>query len=262
MEAEKLMVVQFDSPSATIVFDLDGTLVDSLPDMRRAMNVLLAELGRRMVDLAEMQKWVGDGASVLVERALAATGGPAMQAGQVVPLPQMVTRYLAHYQGHAVIETTLYPGVRQTLEALTLAGYVLGVCTNKPHGLSLEVLDGLGIRGFFKAVLGGDSLPVKKPDSGHLRGALTAMGWREGTPALMVGDSANDVLAAKGMGLPVVAVGFGYARVAPSELGADAVIGDFADLPMVAARLLASALDGRQSPDEPTCSISSCSMAS
>jgi phosphoglycolate phosphatase len=211
---------------------LDGTLVDSLPDLLRAMNVFLAELGRPLATSRDIREWVGDGATVLVERGLIATGGVPDR-----PLSVLVRRYIEHYTGHAVEKTQPYPGVRQTLETLKAAGHSLGVCTNKPYALSMEVLIGLGLDSLFAAVLGGDSLSVKKPNPDHLRATLTAMG-ADGRRAVMVGDSGNDIAVARAAGIPVIAVGFGYARVDPRELGADVVIDDFAALPQAAAPFL------------------------
>lgn len=217
---------------AAIVFDLDGTLVDSLPDMLRAMNVFLARLGRRAADLPEMGSWVGDGATVLVQRALQATGGLPDK-----PLTQLVGVFLDCYRGNAAIDSKPYPGVVATLERLKALGHPLAVCTNKPYDLAIELLDGLGMTALFGAVLGGDSLAVKKPDPAHLQATLAALGV-EGRRALMVGDSENDVLAARGAGVPVVAVSFGYSRVDVQDLGADVVIDDFATFPVAAAGYL------------------------
>jgi phosphoglycolate phosphatase len=218
---------------AAIVFDLDGTLVDSLPDMLGALNKLLADLARRPVTLAEARGWVGDGARLLVERALHATGG--IPQGQTVEA--LMACYLAHYRGHAALQSRPYPGVIDTLHALHGAGHHLAICTNKPQDLAVELLDALGLSALFLAVLGGDSLSVRKPDPRHLMATLDAMGANPAR-ALMVGDSANDVKAARGAGVPVVVVSFGYAHTAPAELGADAVIDTFAELPAVAARLV------------------------
>ncbi len=225
------MTAQRTLPAA-VLFDLDGTLVDSLPDMLRAMNVFLTALGRRAVGAEEVGRWVGDGAQALVERALAATGGlPA------TPLKSLTADYIACYRGHAAGETKPYPGVTAVLEQLHAKGHPLAVCTNKPHDLAIEVLQGLGLLPLFQAVLGGDSLPVKKPDPAPLRAALEAMD-AAGRRALMVGDTRNDVLAARGAGLPVAVVSFGYGAEDPRTLGGDVLIEDFADLPRLAAAYL------------------------
>ena len=217
---------------AAILFDLDGTLVDSLPDLAWAINQLLAELGRKPATLADVRTWVGDGVSVLVERCLDATGGPTER-----PLADAVKCYLGYYRAHAAVDTRAFPGVLKTLAALRAAGHPLGVCTNKPTDLSVLLLDALGMSDFFMAVVGGDGAPERKPHPGHLLATLDAMGAGD-RKALMVGDSLNDVAAAKAAGIPVVAVSFGYTRVPVDAMGADVVIDDFADLPRQAERFL------------------------
>lgn len=215
-----------------VLFDLDGTLVDSLPDLAWAMNQLLGELGREPTTLAEMRTWVGDGAAVLVERCLMATGGLPEQ-----PLAEAIKRFLAFYRTHTAVETRPFPGVLATLTALCAAGHPLGVCTNKPTDLSLLLLDALGMTHYFSAIIGGDSVPERKPHPGHLWATLEAMQMK-GRKALMVGDSPNDVAAAKAAGIPVVVVGFGYTQIPATAMGANIVIADFADLPRDAAKFL------------------------
>lgn len=220
-----------DDPGLAVVFDLDGTLVDSIGDIVGAANRLLAEEGRAALAPDHGRALVGEGATALVRGAFAATGAaPAPDA-----LAELVARYHALYRSHAVAETTVYPGVTEALTALADAGAVLGVCTNKPHGISLVVLAELGLAGHFAAVLGGDALAVKKPDPAHFTAVLDAM--RAGPRrAVHVGDTPTDVAVARNAGVPVIAVSHGYSRVAPGELGADALIGHFADLcPAIAA---------------------------
>ncbi len=226
------MSIPSQNPPAAILFDLDGTLVDSLPDLLRAMNGLLSEMGRPPVTIQQVRGWVGDGAAPLVERAMLATGGPSD-----ISLPELVKRYLGHYEGNTAVDTRPFPGVERTLQRLKAAGHPLGVCTNKPTALSLELLDALGLSSLFGAIVGGDTVAARKPDPAHLRATLDAMGM-EGRRALMVGDSANDVAAARAAGIPVVAVAFGYSRIDPKDLGADVLIEDFTTLPDAAAQFL------------------------
>ncbi|MDR3439306.1 phosphoglycolate phosphatase [Telmatospirillum sp.] len=218
-------------PSA-ILFDLDGTLVDSLPDLAWAMNQLLVTLGRAPATLAAVRSWVGDGAGVLVERGLLASGGLPDQ-----PLADIVKQFLAFYRGHAAVDSRVYPGVLKALTALKAAGHPLGVCTNKPTDLSRIVLRELGLDGLFSAVIGGDGVEKRKPHPEHVRATLASM-QAEGRRALMIGDSRNDVAAAKAAGIPVVMVSFGYCQDAPAAMGADVVIDSFADLAEKAARFL------------------------
>lgn len=216
---------------AAILFDLDGTLVDTLPDLLGAMNSLLAELGRRRAAVAELRTWVGDGAAALVDRAVAATGG-------LLPdMPAVLQRFLALYASRVAAESRPFPGVEATLLRLSAAGHPLGVCTNKPTRLSVELLTALGLASLFAAVVGGDTVAQRKPAAFHVHATLQAM-RAEGGKALMVGDSGNDVAAARAAAIPVVAVTYGYSRVAPEALGADLLIDDFTQLPVAAAAFL------------------------
>lgn len=225
------MTKMSEARPAAVLFDLDGTLVDSLPDMTWAMNQLLAELGRKSTTLADMRTWVGDGAGVLVERCLMATGGLTRSPADAV------SRFLTFYRTHAAVETRPFPGVLTALATLRTNGHPLGVCTNKPNDLSRLLLDALDMSRFFSAVVGGDGVPERKPHPGHLLATLKSMGV-ENRKVLMVGDSPNDVAAAKAAGIPVAVVEFGYTQVPAASLGADLVISDFADLPQVAADYL------------------------
>ncbi len=217
-----------------VVFDLDGTLIDSAPDLRTAVNRMLAEKGRRALGLGAVTAMVGDGVHKLVERALTATGDGAPAGGE---LARATRRFIEFYEGHGAVLTRAYAGAVEALKCLRGEGYALGICTNKPQGPTREILDALGLGGYFSAVLGGDTLDgVRKPDPRHLLAAVERLG---ATPdrAVMVGDTENDVAAARGAGIPVIVVAFGYARVPVAELGADAVIGHFDELPEAIRRL-------------------------
>ncbi len=217
-----------------VVFDLDGTLIDSAPDLRAAVNSMLAEKGRRGLDLGAVTAMVGDGVHKLVERALAATGKETPTGAEIA---RATRRFLKFYEGHGAVLTRAYAGAVETLECLRGEGYALGICTNKPHGATCEILGALDLEGYFSAVLGGDTLDgVRKPDPRHLLAVLDRLG---ATPenAVMVGDTENDVAAARGAGVPMIAVAFGYAKVPVAELGADAVIGHFDELPEAIRRL-------------------------
>lgn len=210
-----------------IVFDLDGTLVDSAPDIMGAINTVLHETGRRTLSLDEVRGMVGDGTRALVERAFAAVdGGAAAQSALIAP---HVERFRAVYEARMTAETTAYPGAFEALRDLDAAGVRLGLCTNKPDRPARAILSALGLSPFLRAIVGGETAPARKPDPRHLSAVLDLM---EAAPheAVMVGDGANDVAAARGLAMPVVLVSFGYSRGAPRSLGADAVIDEFARL--------------------------------
>lgn len=214
-----------------IVFDLDGTLIDSLPDLTGAVNRLLAEEGLAPLDPDDIKPMIGDGAGTLVRRVFDARGG--------LPGPDLApyhSRFLAHYEPRSTELTRPWEGVPETLAALKAQGLKLGVCTNKPTKATHDVLRVLELSSFFDAVVGGDDVPDIKPDPAHVHATLDKLGVLP-SAAVMVGDSINDVLAGKGAGLPVVVLSCGYSRIPPAELGADAVIDHFRDLPGAICRL-------------------------
>jgi phosphoglycolate phosphatase len=212
-----------------LLFDLDGTLVDSLPDLRAAMNEFLEALGRRPLAADEVRRMVGDGTPALVERGLAATG-------EAVGVAAAHADFLRLYEAAPTRLSRLYPGVPETLAALRRSGARLAVCTNKPQAATLGVLDGLGIGGYFDAVLGGDAVPFKKPDPRHLMAALDRLGAAPGEAA-MIGDNENDHAAARAAALPVILMRYGYLRAPADSLAPDAWLDRFADIPEALARL-------------------------
>ncbi|MFP6758565.1 MAG: phosphoglycolate phosphatase [Alphaproteobacteria bacterium] len=214
-----------------IIFDLDGTLVDSAPDLTEALNRVLIEQDLPPVTAASVRHMVGDGAVKMIERGFAAAG---KRFDGTLP-DQLRQSFLDHYADCLIDQTVPYPGVIAALERFSAAGRRMAVCTNKPFAMSEVVLAELGLARFFDAVLGGDSLAVHKPDPAHLHAAIEGAGGRA-PRAIMVGDSATDVAAARNTGVPVVVVSFGYTRIAPRDLGADAVIDHFDELiPALAA---------------------------
>jgi phosphoglycolate phosphatase len=232
--------------SGAVVCDLDGTLVDSAPGLRFAVNQLLAEEGRRPLALADVIPMIGDGATQLVHRAFAATGAPA----EAEELNELVTRFHDHYEEVALRLTTPYPRVAETLQRLRDDGFSLSVCTNKLHRLAKLVLVGLDLARHFDVVIGGGSVAARKPDPRPLLAALEGLGAERGS-AVMVGDGRNDVLTARRAGMAVVVVSYGYnGGVLPEHLGADAAIDDFSELLKILPRfLLRSEVARSRSPD-------------
>lgn len=226
------MVVSLPHRFKAVVFDLDGTLIDSAPDVRAAINKVLADLGREPMGLKEIRALVGDGVTALLGRALAATG-PAPTVSEV---EAAVAGYLAYYRADPASHTEIYPYVLETLLLLSAEGVSLGVCTNKPHEMTVLVLEALGLSKLFHAILGADVLPFRKPDARHVHRVLDMMGASP-ADAVLVGDSEVDMEAARNAGIPSVAVTYGYARGPSRDLDADARIGSFIKLPEALANL-------------------------
>ena len=213
------------SPFEALIFDLDGTLIDSAPDVRACVNRVLAEFGRRELTLEETKDMVGWGGRVLVEKALAKTGDAGTDADADKALEGFLETYAQHPAEHSII----YPGVIAALDAFQAAGIGMGICTNKPTATTPPVLEAMGLAGYFSVVSCGDAVPHKKPDGRHILQVVEEMGATIGTAA-MIGDSENDISAAVDANVRSIAVTFGYAHVPFDELGADALIDHFDDL--------------------------------
>lgn len=218
---------------ATIAFDLDGTLVDTAPDLIGTLNLMLVEHGLPTVPLASARHLVGGGARRMLEHGFREAGA-RFDAGD---MPLMVERFVELYRDRIADESRPFEGVEAVLDELAGDGARLCVCTNKRTDLSIALLDELGLLHRFAAVVGPDAVSRRKPDRAHLVEAIALAGGELGR-ALMVGDSDNDVLPARAAGVPVVAVSFGYTETPPAELGADRLIDRFGQLPEVARDLL------------------------
>ncbi len=215
-----------------VLFDLDGTLVETAPDLADALNHTLRSAGLPTVSLADVRPMIGDGARRMLQRGIAGTGRQASEA----EMDRWFEQLLGYYSDHIADQSRPFAGVVDQLERLQAAGIKLGVCTNKPVRLSERLLQLLGLADYFGAVLGGDSLVVRKPHAEHVLATLAAI---DAAPdrAVLIGDSANDVNAARNAGLPVVVVSFGYTEIPARELAADAVIDHFDELPAALAAL-------------------------
>ncbi|MFQ3622193.1 MAG: HAD-IA family hydrolase [Acetobacteraceae bacterium] len=217
-------------PMRTILFDLDGTLVDSAADLHAAADRMAERLGLAPFSRAEIVSWIGDGARALVEKALRARAHPFDRGA--------FDAFLADYTANAAVETRPFDGIDAALDALRAGGFRLAVCTNKPEAAARALLQALGLARHFAAIGGGDSFPVRKPDPRHLLATLDAAGGRA-EAALMVGDHRNDVEAANGALIPCVFAVWGYGTVQMAE-GAAATAAHPADLPALADRLVPS----------------------
>jgi phosphoglycolate phosphatase len=218
---------------ATLAFDLDGTLVDTAPDLVGALNAVLHEQGLPALPLRTARVMVGRGARVLIEQGFSAAGAPLDEAAT----PALVGRFIEIYRARIADESRAFEGVEACLETLAVAGATLVVCTNKPTDLSVALLDGLGLTRHFAAVTGIDLAPKPKPDASHLLAAIAAARGRADR-AIMIGDSATDIGAAHAAKVPSVVVSFGYTEIPAADLGADHLIDHFSDLPAVAMQIL------------------------
>lgn len=196
-------------PVAAVVFDLDGTLVDSAADIAEAVNRLFDALALPRVAAALVRGWIGDGVAALVASALA-------HHGSAVPLGQALPVFMAGYHDCLLRSPQLYPGVVEALQCLRQADVPMAICTNKPVELVPPLLAHLGIGSYFALVIGGGSLPQRKPDPAPLHAAASGLGVAVGD-CLMVGDSGTDHAAAVAAGMPVALVRYGYPRTLDIE---------------------------------------------
>jgi phosphoglycolate phosphatase len=206
------------------LLDLDGTLIDTVPDLSAALNRLMAQRGMPAFSRAETASMVGDGVARLVQRAFAARGRAATEVD--------IAAFAGDYEAHAVAASRPFPGVPGTLHTLRAEGWQLALCTNKPEAPARVLLAAFGLEELFAAVGGGDSFPVRKPDPRHMLATLAAVGG-EPAQAVAVGDHANDVTAATGAGLPCIFAAWGYGSAAMAD-GAAAVAHHFAEVPWLA----------------------------
>ncbi len=192
-----------------VIFDLDGTLIDSLPDLRATLNRSLARHGLAPLSADQVRPMVGDGSKKLLERGYAVYGK--------TPTEEDFDIYSADYQAHVTDETKPFDGIGAMLETLHKSGFKLGVCSNKPHQAAERILDALHLKQFFPVLIGADQTQYRKPDPRHLGEVLKAMQVAP-RDAIMVGDHQNDLLTAKGLEVPAIFVTWGYGRVdAPIE---------------------------------------------
>jgi phosphoglycolate phosphatase len=220
-----------------LIFDLDGTLVDTAPDLLAALNHALALEGRPPVNPANLRQLVGHGARVMIAEAFKTAIGPT----DPEMAERMLKTFLAFYRDHIADQSRPWAGVVETLEVLKAQGAHMGVLTNKPHDLSVLLLQKLKLDGYFASVFGQGRVPYMKPDPRIFADVVRDCG---ATSGLMIGDSETDVETARAAGAPVILVSFGYTTMPARELGADAVVDHFSEIPEAIARLSDGALDG------------------
>lgn len=220
-----------------IVFDLDGTLIDTAPDLLDSLNHCLNFAGLSPAAPAELRRFVGMGGRVMIERAFAAQNRPLQQAH----LDELLTLFLEHYSTNIPGSSQPFPGVIAALDRLEEAGYTLAICTNKYEQLSTSLIGALGLDQRFAANCGADTFDFRKPDPRHLTETIRIAG---GDPqrAIMVGDSRTDIDTAKAAGIPVIAVDFGYTDRPVHEFSPSRIISHYDELTLAMADELIAAL--------------------
>lgn len=219
--------------SPALIFDLDGTLVDTAPDILGALNAVLVGEGRRPMERADLHHLVGHGAKLMLGEAFARTGArPAADR-----LPPLIDSFIAHYREHLTDGSQPFPHVEPVLIKLKSEGACMGVLTNKPEELAAPLLRGLGLAEYFDAIHGAGRYSYAKPDPRVLRHILDALGAHH-EDAIMIGDSATDVATARAAGIPVILLSYGYTPEPAHTLGADVVVDSFAEIPDAIRSLL------------------------
>jgi phosphoglycolate phosphatase len=223
-----------------IVFDLDGTLVDTAPDLLASLNQTLDAGGATRTDGAGFRQFVGHGGRVMIERAYQAQ----KRALTVNEHDRLFALFLEHYGANIPGQSKPYPGVIESLDRFRDTGYLLAVCTNKTEDFSKRLLVALGMSGYFSAICGQDTFAFRKPDPRHLTETIKMAGG-DTEQAVMVGDSRTDIDTAKAAGIPVVAVDFGYTDRHVREFDPSKVISHFDELTVALANQLISVATGR-----------------
>jgi phosphoglycolate phosphatase len=224
-----------DLPAPTIVFDLDGTLVDTAPDLIETLNVVFAREGMPPVDYATARNLIGGGAKAMLVRGIESEGRTVEPA----KLQTMFDDFIAYYSAHVADRSLPFPGLTDALDRLAARGCRFAVCTNKLEGLSRLLLEKLELTSRFEAICGQDTFGMQKPDPEVLRRTIAAAGGNM-QHAVMIGDSATDIHTARAAGIPVIAVDFGYSETPVAEFGPDRMISHFDELPEAVAAFIST----------------------
>jgi phosphoglycolate phosphatase len=213
------------TPLQGLIFDLDGTLLDSAPDLRQALNLTLREHGHASLTLDEVKSLIGDGMLAMLKKAFALTGAAKSDADSYPTFSTFIT----HYRKLKPDQSQIFPEVISMLEMFQKKDIQLGICTNKQEAATIQLLEALNLKKYFKCIAGGDTFPIHKPHPDHVRGVIHDLGIAPKRCA-MIGDSINDVLAAHGAGIPCLVVTHGYSSQI-DDLKADVFISGFHELP-------------------------------
>ncbi|ALN73101.1 hypothetical protein M673_10240 [Aureimonas sp. AU20] len=223
--ARAISADQSGDSNPTVVFDLDGTLVDTAPDLAASLNHCLSRVGLPPLPLDVVRPHAGHGAQAMLREAYRLAARPL----STEELAEQTRCFLAHYEAHIAVESALFPGGLAMLDRLAQAGLRLAICTNKTEHLARRLLDEMGLAARFAAICGADTFSARKPDPVHLLGTVERAGGEVGS-AIMVGDTDTDIQAARAAGLPSILVLFGYDPGPTARSGASRSIERFADL--------------------------------
>jgi phosphoglycolate phosphatase len=219
--------------NTSFIFDLDGTLVDTAPDLLGALNAVLLREGRPAVDISDLRHLVGHGARAMLVEAMNMTGAAAPDDR----LSGLFDAFITHYRAHIADESRTFPDVEATLAQLVASGARLGVLSNKPQELCDQLLAALDLAKYFTAIHGAGRYAYTKPDARVFHHVVEELGGPD-AKSIMIGDSATDVATARAAGAPVIVLTYGYTPEPAHLLGGDAVTDHFADVPMLAKKLL------------------------
>ena len=219
----------------TLIMDLDGTLIDSVPDISASLNRALESEGLSLLNVEQVRALISHGTRVMIENAMRASCNG--KRDQEVNLDLLRDRFLAEYSARPTENTVVYPGVLEILDKFKTEGFRLGICTNKPEKTAYPVLRALGLEDYFSVIVCGDTLPYNKPDPRHVHEVVNLLGGDPAT-SVFVGDSEVDIAAARNAGLPMVLVSYGYSLSPPEELDFDALINHFNELPGILSTLI------------------------
>ena len=208
-----------------VIFDLDGTLVDSAPDLMLATNHVLSMFRRRPISMDEVRAFVGHGAKALIARGWAATGDPIDEKS----LDYYHAEFLRYYEKNIAVNSVAFPGVIKLLERCAAEGIKMGVCTNKVEGLSVRLLQALDMVKYFGAIVGPDTINIAKPDPAPYLETLKRLGVAARN-SILVGDSATDILTARAADVPIIAVSFGYTPRPVAEYRPDFIVSHFDEI--------------------------------
>ena len=208
-----------------LAFDLDGTLIDSAPDLADSLDILLSEINRKPLGLLAVKNLVGEGAVAMIEKGLKATGGLGKH-----DMHKLRARFLEIYYSRMTYKTKLFPGCIETLELLKKTNHVLDLVTNKPEYMALPILEKLNIKKYFANVSGGDTYSERKPSAKHLINTFKDIGI-DHSNAILIGDSITDIKCAKNTNIPIILVSYGYLNQNIDEVLADKIIDTLKELP-------------------------------